>query len=672
VVRYRTCQPEKNGRVILKTIYLADLVYDTVRTNYVVPLNVAYLAAYTKEKYGRDVDIKIFKYPLELEKKIKNCPPDILGLSNYSWNERLNQVFMELAKRQNPKVITVMGGPNIRTDRAGIEAYLSVNSLLDYYILFEGEEPFANLVGQVLAGGDLSVPPVGCAGLVEGRLHFESVNSINTSKHINYPSPYLSGLLDDFLVDPNMIPLFETNRGCPFGCTYCTWGIAALSKVRCRSLDVIYEEMDYVALKSAKQVNWIFCDANFGILKRDIEIAKKIRQLMDENGFPINVTLWHSKNTGGRNIEIAKTIKNCEGYIAIQSTDPDVLTACGRGSIQPKHIMKQIDFYKENGFEVSTDILVGLPRETAASQLKTLMAAFDMGFGKIQAYNIRMLPGSQYESTEDRLSYGVRTKFRPIFGAYGVYAGQNTFEVEESVRATKDMSESELESFKILHWLIDFCWNIGYGKPVLRFAQDHGVNPGLILYELSSSKNPLLAGLFLEMKKQSTDEWLETKAAAVAFYEQQENFDELQNNFVKLNQLWIAMIYRNPEILLALQTELIQLIKLNVQIDDGESSELLDSLVGATHKLLCSDLLQEEFSIRERIPGNVLSYVLDNSELSNKGAVEVEIYRDKDTVMFCNFFLNQENKRDFSIQNLTRFFEMGGKKMLKNQMRLVD
>lgn len=652
-------------------IYLADLVYDTIKTNYVVPLNVAYIAAYAKEKYADEVDIKIFKYPHALEKSIKSTPPDILGLSNYSWNERLNQAFIKLAKRLNPDVLTVMGGPNIRTDRDGIEAYLSANKLLDYYILFEGEEPFGNLIEQILSGGDLSKPPLGCAGLVEGRLHFESLDLKKKPKQIDYPSPYLAGVLDEFLTDPNMIPLFETNRGCPFGCTYCTWGIAALSKVRRRPLEMIYDELDYVAQKSAKQVNWIFCDANFGILERDIEIAKKIRQLMDKNGYPINVTLWHSKNTGERNIEIAKIIKDSEGYIAIQSTDPKVLEACGRGNIQLKHLMTQVDFYKKNGLEVLTDILIGLPNETAKSHLNTLVAAFGLGFGKIQPYNIRMLPGSQYESEEDRIKYGVKTKFRPIFGAYGIYDGQNVFEIEESVRATKDMAESELESFKILHWLIDFCWNVGFCKPVLRFAQEHGINPALMLYKLLSSEHPLLADVFSRMKKQSMAEWRETREETIAFYEQQEHFDEMRNSFVKLNQLWIATIYQSPAIISALLGELTKTIKLELKVEDKNSQGMLDNLVAVANNLICVDLLQDEFNKKGRIAGKVLSYVLDDPDLAKTTSAEVEIYRDKEDVAFCNYHLNPGGKKDFSIQNLTRFFEMGGKKMLKNRIRLV-
>lgn len=661
-----------NENVALK-IYLADLVYDTVKTNYVVPLNVAYIAAYAQEKFGGDVDIEIFKYPRELEKRIKDAPPDILGLSNYSWNERLNQLFINMVKRLKPEVITVMGGPNIRADRAGIEAYLSANSKLDYYILFGGEEPFGNLVEQVLAGEGRSHPPVGCASLMEGRLCFEPLDLKNQAKQIDYPSPYLSGLLDDFLMDSNIIPLFETNRGCPFGCTYCTWGIAALSKVRCRLLEVIYAEMDYVAEKSAKQVNWIFCDANFGILKRDLEIAKKIRRIMDEYGYPIDVTLWHSKNTGERNVEIAKTVKNGEGYIAIQSTDPVVLSACGRGSIQFKHILTQVDFYKKSGREVSTDILIGLPNETAESHLNSLLAAFDLGFSKIQPYNIRMLPGSQYETEEDRKTYGVKTKFRPIFGAYGTYDSQNTFEIEESVRATKDMTESELDGFKILHWLICFCWNMGYCKPVLRFAQEQGINPGMVLHKLASSEHPLLAGVFSKMKQQSMGEWRETREEAEAFYRQQEHFDEMVHDFVKLIPLWIATVFQDSNIVSALSGELIKIIGSDTRIDAQEAQGTLDALVNLTNKMMCTDLLQGEFRYGDTVDGKILSYVLDDAALAKRSAVDIEIYRDKDDVSFCNYHLNKNNKKDFSIQNLTRFFETAsGADMLRNRIRLSD
>jgi putative methyltransferase len=653
-------------------IYLCDLVYDTVKTNYVVPLNIAYIAAYIKKQYADAVEIKLFKYPMELEKAIKISAPDIIGFSNYSWNERLNHLFIKMAKRQNPNVLTVMGGPNIRTENDEIKDYLSANSQLDYYILFEGEEPFCNLVGKALAGDETPTPPSGCAGLIEGELHFKPLDIKKRSKQIDLPSPYLTGLLDHFLADPNMIPLFETNRGCPFGCTYCTWGIAALSKLRQRPLDIVYEEMDYVARKSAKQVDWIFCDANFGILKRDVEIAKRIRQIMDTYGYPINVTLWHSKNTGERNIEIAKLLRDSDGYIAIQSSDPVVLKNCGRGNIQSDDLKAQINYYKEKNFEVSTDILTGLPGETAKSHLNSLMTAFDLGFGKIQPYNIRMLPGSQYESKPDRLRYGVETKFRPIFGAYGEYGGQRVFEIEESVRATKDMTEPELESFKKVHWLIYFCWNTGFFKPLLRFGQRQGANPGVVLHRLSNSSHPSLIDLFSKMTQESMTEWFESRQAMIQHYSHKNNFDKIVNNFVKLNSLWIARLYQDPGILSILLSETEKIIKEMIRTDDRETNKTLKEILQIINKLKGNDLLQKEFVYKDRFTGESLSYVLNDTGLPKKKIITVEIFRNREDVLFCNYHLNPNGKKDFSLQNVTRFLEMGGGRMLTNRIRVVS
>jgi putative methyltransferase len=653
-------------------VYLADLVYDTVRTNYAVPLNIAYIAAYVKERYTHDVDIKIFKFPQMLEESIKNAPPDIMGFSNYSWNERLNHVFIKMAKRINPNVLTVMGGPNIRTDYDGIGLYLSTHKLLDYYILFEGEVSFGNLVRKVLGGSGLLKHPPGCAGLHEGQYRYEPLDLKEIPVEINLPSPYLTGFLDPYLSDPNMIPLFETNRGCPFGCVYCTWGIAALSRVRRRSLNVVYEELDYVAQKSSKQVNWIFCDANFGMLERDVEIAKKIRQIMDEKGFPIHVTLWHSKNSSKRNIEIAKIIKDSEGYIAIQSTDPEVLKKCGRGSIKLSHLKTQIDYYRNNRLEVLTDILIGLPGETTESHLNTLITAFDLGFGKIYTHNIRMLLGSQYESEKYRKKYGIKTKFRPIFGAYGIYDGQKVFEVEESVRATNDMTESELENFKILHWLINFLWNTGLFKPILRYFQWCGVNPGLVLYKLSSARNHLLASLFSKMNKESMAEWYETKEEMILFYQQQKNFEEMVNNFVKLNFLWIANVYQDPDIMSALLKEFLRISKIEIKSESREFQSNWEELVEIVSKLICNDFLQKDFSHKDRYTGKALSFVFNDSRLTKRETIEVEIYRDKQDFAFCNYHLNPGGKKNVTLQNLARFLEMGGMNKLINRIRLVS
>ena len=47
-------------------IFLADLVHDKLPNNYVVPLNIASIAAYCEMKLGKDVKITLFKSPDKL------------------------------------------------------------------------------------------------------------------------------------------------------------------------------------------------------------------------------------------------------------------------------------------------------------------------------------------------------------------------------------------------------------------------------------------------------------------------------------------------------------------------------------------------------------------------------------------------------------------------------
>ena len=58
-------------------IYLGDLIYDSVETNYVVPLNIAYIAAFIDDKLPENTEIKLFKNPTELEKALKKKNPQI-------------------------------------------------------------------------------------------------------------------------------------------------------------------------------------------------------------------------------------------------------------------------------------------------------------------------------------------------------------------------------------------------------------------------------------------------------------------------------------------------------------------------------------------------------------------------------------------------------------------
>ena len=105
-----------------------------------------------------------------------------------------------------------------------------------------------------------------------------------------------------------------------------------------------------------------------------------------------------------------------------------------------------------------------LPGETFKSHLKGLKKLFDMGVDIIQNHNMRMLAGSEMNSSKIRKKYKFKTKYRLIHGDSGVYKTPNgnkikSFEVEESLRSTSTMSEQDMFKLREIHFLIEFAWN---------------------------------------------------------------------------------------------------------------------------------------------------------------------------------------------------------------------
>lgn len=654
-------------------IYLADLVYDTTKTSHVVPLNVGYVAAKLAQDLGPKVDIRLFKFPTELEAAIRQAPPDLLGLSNYSWNTRLNEVFLRMFKRLNPAGVTVMGGPHLRVAAADIAAFLREHPELDYYVPGEGVLAVSRLA-QALLDGESEPAPTGCATLRGGNFRYVAEPFSAADRRMDLPSPYLTGWLDPFLKNPEMMPLFESNRGCPFNCKYCSWGGSELSRVKARDFETVLAEIDYVAEHSAGQMNWLFCDANFGILPRDVEIARKIRQVMDRKGFPVCVTLWHSKNTSKRNIEIAEVLGSTSmPLVAIQSADPQVLENVGRKNIRMDKILEQVRYYHHKGLEVMTDILIGLPGETRQSHLASLTASFDMGFDYVEAINIRMLPGSAMEMPAFRAEHGIQTKFRPIFGACGVYDGQRCFEFEEGIRASSAMSETELNAFKVHHWLIYCGWNSGLFRAVLKFGQSLGINPMAVIEELGNTSHPDLRALFDQLLAESLEEWFPDKDEFLAHYSSPENFDSLRG-FYKLTSKYIAMLAMHPAMHDALLTELRRILTARIPAASGGgalSTSLATEILEHTERRWCRDLLADSREELHRYSGAAAAIIFDRPELASEETVQVRIFRTEEIARFCRFHLAPRGVPDLSLGNLVYFLQAGGFHMLLFQAEVV-
>ena len=91
-------------------VYLCDLTHETViLVSDTIPLNIGYIGSYAKKIHGEKIDISLFKYPEKAIDAIKKNPPDVLALSNYSWNSNLSEYVASIARKFNSNVLFGLG-----------------------------------------------------------------------------------------------------------------------------------------------------------------------------------------------------------------------------------------------------------------------------------------------------------------------------------------------------------------------------------------------------------------------------------------------------------------------------------------------------------------------------------------------------------------------------------
>ena len=132
-------------------VYLCDLTYDTIiLVSDTIPINIGFVGSYMKKQFGNDVKLSLFKYPNEVIQAIKSNPPDMIGLSNYSWNSNLSEYVASIAKKINPNVITIQGGTNFPYQSDLQKHFLSKRPNTDIYTVLESEKSCSNVVKRML------------------------------------------------------------------------------------------------------------------------------------------------------------------------------------------------------------------------------------------------------------------------------------------------------------------------------------------------------------------------------------------------------------------------------------------------------------------------------------------------------------------------------------------
>ncbi len=425
-----------------------------------LPYSVALLQTYVT-KFAPDASRYRFLPSLYKRVRIADAveslkDADLVGFSTYVWNGRISLEIARRLKALKPGIVIVFGGPHVPDQP---EAFLRANPQIDLAVHNEGERTFLNILEafpdrqswQEMPG----VSMVDAEGTFVRNPNIERVRDLD-----EIPSPFLEGTFDEIMAantTESWIGLWETNRGCPFRCTFCDWGSATAGKVTKFGEDRLFREVDWFA---EKKIEYIFCcDANFGIQKRDVDIANYVAEIKRASGYPVALSVQNTKNATERAYLTQKILSDAglnKGVaLSMQSVDMPTLEAIKRDNISLSTYMELQRRFTRDKVETYSDLILGLPGETYESFVRGVDQLMENGqHNRIQFNNLSILPNAEMGDPAYQAKYGMITIESKIINIHGerIELDDDVPEVQDLVIATASTPLADWRRTRI------FCW----------------------------------------------------------------------------------------------------------------------------------------------------------------------------------------------------------------------
>lgn len=400
---------------------------------------------------------------------------NIVGFSTYVWNREYNYRLAQRIKQLNPECVIVMGGPEPPiTDPGMFQRY----PWMDVVVKLEGELVFSNLLAAW--GSDFALVP----GLITNKdgQALDTGDAERISNLESLPSPYLTGMFDQLIRDyPDVTwnGTLETNRGCPYQCTFCDWGSLTYNKVKKFDLERVFAELDWVG----KHCGFVtITDANFGMfVERDNAIVTKLIEVQQQWGRIKNFTMTWAKNQKNEVVDIVhRLVKESPTAssgltVSVQSMDEQVLDIIKRKNLDQHKIEEIFRLCDRHSIPVYTELILGLPGETETSWRENFWQLFRAG----NHTGINVLHAQLLENAEMNLS---QRKFYKLDAVpiYDYMSGNyDNGEVDESIEVvvgTRDIPRDRMLDLMVWNAFVQTFHVNGLTSYVARFLARCGTD----------------------------------------------------------------------------------------------------------------------------------------------------------------------------------------------------
>lgn len=393
---------------------------------------------------------------------------DIICISNYTWNSAYHLSLVKDVKQINPGIFVIAGGPNVTPDIPGF--WKNYSHIVDLAIVGEGEEGLTSLLSNWPHYDINTIDGAWTPMYYKGRAQ--------RVKTIGYAgSPYLNGLFDSIVQHEqeqghNIQAIVQTNRGCPYLCTFCDEGMSFKSKMFFYDEQRIRDEILWCAKQKVAFLS--FADSNWGITDRDVELVRYIRDLKLEYGYPEVLDATYAKNAADRLLQMAEidmehNTNLIRGFtVALQSMNPQTLKAIKRFNLDYTKQKRLIEGFKQHRVPTYTEIIWPLPYEDYDSFISTLDQTIELGLDNwLGVYPLSIEPGTE-------LFIDFRDDYTYVKQQAANANRDTVVEHEVYVNGSRWADRATVIRGQVLYAWLASLYFYGFARPVLeRIANDH-------------------------------------------------------------------------------------------------------------------------------------------------------------------------------------------------------
>lgn len=408
----------------------------------------------------------------------------IVGFSTYIWNRSYNTVLARELKKANPDILILAGGPEYPIEKPN---FFKNYPYIDICAKLEGEKSFKMILEHFLSDKDYKSIP--------GLLINDNGNTIDTGDAVRIddldtiPSPYLTDVFKSLIEKHPEIrwnATLETNRGCPYACTFCDWGSLTYNKVKKFNLERVFHELEWIGKNKCDFVS--LTDANFGIFpERDSLIADKLIAVQKEYDNPKAYTIAWAKNQKREVVEIVRKLIYEGGSkmglnLSVQSMDDDVLDIIKRKNLEMNKIQEVFELCEEFNIPLYTELILGLPGESLTSWKQNFYKLFKAGnHTGITVYQAQLLENAEMNLLQRKL---YRLEGRIVYDyLVGTYNEHELKEGIEVIVSTKDMPRDDMVEAQVFSWFMNTFHINGITNFISRYLYKQGTE-----YELFYGK----------------------------------------------------------------------------------------------------------------------------------------------------------------------------------------